>query len=242
MTGDYRLNRIRRWLSRSPQPHTCVGEQSDGQERKVKLTNGRYRFSDATKALMECVRIIGLDEDGNELRTLEIGKEDAAEIEEEEQARAQRSAELNQFRDLLATEVPNLIDRIAARIESASKVAFEAGAQSYRGAFDSLLGVVKAQGTVATSSMRDNMTLLRTLQAQQLATAAAAEAPEQSEQQQLDKLMMQLLAGNAGAGEANGHAPGGGLDTKMLMTLLSQFMSQQQPKPPAPPAPTNGAS
>jgi len=250
VTGTHRQNRIRRWLTRTPQPHTCIGENVDGSERKVKLTQGRYRFSDATKALMEAVRIIAVDEDGSELRTLELGKEDEAEAEAEEQERSQRLSEVNQFREILAHEVPALVDKIASRIESATKAAFEAGAASYRGAFDSLLGVVKAQGTVATASMKDQMTLLRTLQAQQLANAPEAPAGD-GEAQQLDQIMMQLLSGGGAAPGAPAAAPNGnggglgGLDPRMLQQLMALLMQQQKPAPPAPAPPvppSNGGS
>lgn len=229
--------RIKRWLARAPVPASCVAELGDGTTRRVKITTGRYRWADACRALAGAVRVTALDESGAELRVyepedLDEQPDDAPEVPN--QPKTEKLGELHEFRAMLAIEVPALVKDIAHSIVEASRVSSEQHAAGYKGAFEALLGVVQAQGKLASSSINDQLKLLRSLQ--NLQPAAEEGDPNDA---LAAMLIQQGLGGAAQNGNGNGHAAPtaeglAGLLSKIDPQILGALV-QQLTKPNAPP-------
>jgi len=239
-TATAREKRIRRWLARKPEPKVCLISDAEDKQRKIKITAGRYRWDDAVRACEGAVRMTAIDADGAELRTLDIEAADDSEQPERDERDDQeedRTHDIDVFRSLLAKEIPALVDRIAMRLEAASKTAYEAGARSSKDAFESLVGVVKAQGAVASGAVKDNALLVRQLR-EALLSQPVTEAPSDG----LEGIM-QMLLGQAGGGVPGLPAPNGGITipAELVSQLLHRFMPQGAPAAPDPDT-SNGVS
>jgi hypothetical protein len=223
---------LRRWIGKiQPVPKTVIGEMPDGVKKKIAIGVGRYKYQEAVNALTSARVVTAFNGEGEQQASIEMDEAEAAAFEAlEEQVSERRDVET--FRAILATELPALIDKIAQRFESGFTRAYEAGTASNRAAFDSLVGVVKAQGQLASGSIRDQFSLLKSLREAYTANGEAAAAGAGDP---MDGIMLQLLMGGQNANL-------GDIISKMDPATLAAIMAKMQGAASSPPKPPNGAN
>lgn len=239
--GTPRANRIKRFLMRVPQPASVMGTFEDGKTKKVKISaQSRYKWADATKLLYDCISIVALDADGEELRELPIGADDEAELHEDA-VEQERHGVVTEFRSVMAKEVTGLVREIARAMVEVSDRAAARHETHMTTAFNALVGLVSAQGQVSANALRQLMQAHRALNAAQ----PAPTQPAQDEDMITRLLMSQVLSG-AGVGPSPMMAtvPGGNGNgaTSIQLTpeVIASFMQrfQNAPAPAADPEPT----
>lgn len=232
--GTPRAVRIKRFLMRDPQPASVAGLDAEGEKKTVKISAGsRYKWSDATKLLYQCVQITALDAQGKELRTLPIGPDDDAELHEDAvtEARAQVSTE---FRSVMAREVTALVREISKAMVEVADAAAQRHSDHMTTAFNALVGLVQAQAQLHRGAVSQLAQLQRAL-----GTVHGQQPQLGGEDAVMQQLMMSVLNGGGGGlapQQQNGNGGGVGiqLTPDVIAQLAQRFMGGGAPAAAAP--------
>lgn len=206
---------------REPQPHSAIGADADGEKKTVRIVQGsRYKWSDATKALYDCVAIQAVDAQKAELRVLHIGPDDEAELHEDAVETSRKSA-MEDFRAVLAKEVTMLVREVAKCMVQVADSAATRHQDAMATAFNALVGVVQAQGQLSNNAVKQLLQMQRAL--------GSNGAAQPSEEQMTQQLLMSVLAGQGGGVPTNGAPTNGAitLDAATLASLAQQFIASQ---------------
>ena len=226
--GDIRTSprnqKLLKWLRRKPVPHTIVGENPDGEERKavVSLT-GPTIWQDVLSVVRDCVHLEARDKEGQTLRALDIDADDPelqAEIELE--AIERRAVGVAGSVPLISVDIPRLVDNLARNMREVAAEAAKQQAGAFKEGFAAMTSVVNlCLGLLMRVDER-----MANLEDEARTVPTTAEPPQQNQREQLAMMALQRAMGGG-----NGAAPnGGGLN---MAQLLQMVQSMQQNQPPA---------
>lgn len=229
-----RAHRLFRWLRRKPFPHHLIGELDDGDEIKVVIgSNGRQRtWTDACKALLDCVHVQAFDAENNTLRVYEIDPDDpehAAELEVERARKAGGGAVAGSV-PLISVDVPKLVDNIASNLRDVARESAAAQAKAFGDGFAAMTSVVNLCLQLLVRVEQ------RLADAEDAATAARDTHGETATdgapdpRNLLAAAALQKVMGQHGANGANGLP----LDPNTIAALMRNFTNiAAAPEPPA---------
>jgi len=135
---------LRAWLRRQPQPFSLRIRTEDGEERSIKLGDGRdkWKVAEQTIATSRAVAVEALDAEGKLLRGEQLREEPAAGADDGSDYDEKRAARAMQAQAAM-------LDRYGARLNEA----FERGAAAANTGQENLVGLVEVLTTHLTMAI-----------------------------------------------------------------------------------------
>lgn len=127
---------LRRWLEKQPRPASVRGYDADGDERMVRISTARSKFSDAEAALGACITCEALDAEGAVLRVYEGHTASSS------RGGSKNPSETNIAE--LARIIADASDKAALRHADAYRLAYEQQVQLVKILSERLAGLEKA--------------------------------------------------------------------------------------------------
>jgi hypothetical protein len=176
---------LRAWLRRQPQPFSLLIRTEDGEERTIKLGDGRDKWKVAEQAIAtsRAVSVQCLDAEGKLLRGEQLREEAAAAGDDGGADYDEKRA----ARTMLAQA--SMLDRYGARLNEA----YKAGAEAANTGHDQLVALVE----VLTLNLTSAITSLHNVSMNFANVIARAGGGEDTQHDQNGAMLTQLLAGMA---------------------------------------------
>lgn len=196
--------RILRFLRRKPMPAKVSGVTLDGEELKVVVGEGAGAMSDTVSALVDCVKIMALDRDGNLIRRLDLEPDEDLEDLEDKPRRG----------EVISIDVPKLVDNIARNMREVASSSASQQANAFKEGFSAMTSVVNLCLSLLVRVDR------------RLEEIEAQSVPAPADNQSLAMLALQKALGQQSAPTAppNGGQQGGiSLSPEIIQSLISQF-------------------
>lgn len=232
--------KIYSFLRRTPRLTKVRGFDEADQEIVVTLVRagegqGSPKWKDAIGALYECIRMQGLNEAGEVVRTLSIDPDQDPALREKidthEAGNEARAQARQHGSTLIAIDVPRLVDNIARNMKEVAESSAAQQATAFKAGFEAMTNVIN----LCLGMLQRVDDRLENLE-QNNPEPEQQEEPEQDDGQrnQLAHMaLMQALQGQKAGGAVNPE------QAAALTQLLQQYLGGQ--KPPAAPEPNGHA-
>lgn len=239
-----RHRKITNWLRRSPLPAKIRAENELGDEKTVNAwVDGRCKWTDVCNAVLDCVLLVALDDQGNVIRELPLPPIDEdPDLQTRQQLEAEHKEATANVRmpgrePIISIDVPALVRSVADAMKDVAKTAAQQNADAHAAGFQAMTNVVTlCLGILQRVDQRLEEREERTLELEQ-ERAKLLEQPEGDEQQNsrdvlLQAALQQALGGGQAPpnGEPNGHTNGNAVDpatVARLVELFNQFGGQK---------------
>jgi hypothetical protein len=228
--------RIYHWLRRTPELVKVIGTDAGDQTISVSLArqpnSGQPKWKDAIGALIDCVKLQGLDAAGDVVRVLSLDPDadpalaDASEAHETNMQARREAREVGST--LIAIDLPKLVDNIARNMKEVSAASAQQQSTAFAAGFKAMTDVIGlCIGMLNRVDQR-----MADLEANQ----PQPELPEEPEPEgearnaQAMLLLQQALQQKQG----NGAGPVNPDQAAALGQLLQQYLGQPSPQPTEP--------